>query len=400
MVRVIEPSFEIEQLDGIQACQWIERAARVCYKSEGKITADSYRPFLQKLISLGHESTLEHVGVTVRFICDRGVSHELVRHRVASFSQECVAGDTRVTQRYTIKELFERQAYGKTHNKMIHLRSCSDDGTIVKNKIAAVMYKGKQPTWRVTTQLGYVIETTSSHEFLLPDGSFARLGELNVGERVMVNGRPSMLRINDTALRHHYMSERLAPQEIADRFGAPYNLMRVCINCHKKLHHGWHVGVVAHPDAIVAIDFVREQDVYDIEMEAPYHNYVANGFVVHNSTRYCDYSRDQHGHEITVIEPIGLKPEARHQWLWAMQRAEESYFGMLAAGESPQMARSVLPNSLKTEVVMTANMREWRHVLRLRTSGRAHPQMRQLMVPLLAEFQRMIPVLFDDVVVS
>lgn len=63
----------------------------------------------------------------------------------------------------------------------------------------------------------------------------------------------------------------------------------------------------------------------------------------------------------------------------------------------PEEARSVLPNSLKTEIVVTANLREWRHIFRLRTSNQAHPQMRQLMRPLLARCRLLIPVLFDDV---
>jgi thymidylate synthase (FAD) len=69
-------------------------------------------------------------------------------------------------------------------------------------------------------------------------------------------------------------------------------------------------------------------------------------------------------------------------------------------GWSPQQARSVLPNSLKTEIVMTANLREWRHFFRLRTSAAAHPQMREIAVPMLAEFKRLISVVFDDIEVS
>ena len=80
-----------------------------------------------------------------------------------------------------------------------------------------------------------------------------------------------------------------------------------------------------------------------------------------------------------------------------MSVAEKEYFSMLNWGCTPQEARSVLPNSTKTEVVMTANLREWRHFLKLRTAKAAHPQMRELTVPLLKELQERIPVVFDDI---
>ena len=83
-----------------------------------------------------------------------------------------------------------------------------------------------------------------------------------------------------------------------------------------------------------------------------------------------------------------------------MKNAEFFYFRMLDLGCSPQEARSVLPNSLKTEVVMTANIREWWHFFKLRTSLAAHPQMREVAISLLQEFQRLIPVLFDDIEVA
>lgn len=83
-----------------------------------------------------------------------------------------------------------------------------------------------------------------------------------------------------------------------------------------------------------------------------------------------------------------------------MKYSEEMYLQLIHAGAKPQEARSVLPNSLKTEVVMTANLREWRHFFKLRTSPAAHPQMREVAIPLLKEFQMLIPVVFDDIEVS
>jgi thymidylate synthase (FAD) len=83
-----------------------------------------------------------------------------------------------------------------------------------------------------------------------------------------------------------------------------------------------------------------------------------------------------------------------------MEQAEDAYNALLAMGASPQEARSVLPNSLKTEIVITYNLREWRHFFRLRTSPAAHPQMREIAIPMLREFRRLVPVVFDDIEVA
>lgn len=205
-MKIIKPGFEfITPINGGVILKRLEECGRVCYKSEGKITDDSAPKFVAGIIKRGHEAVLEHCSFTVKFICDRGVSHEIVRHRMASYCQE--------------------------------------------------------------------------------------------------------------------------------------------------------------------------------------------------STRYCNYGKDQFGSEITVIEPFFLTrgTEGWQYWKVACQIAEKSYFHLLDYGCSPQEARAVLPNSLKTEVVMTANIREWRHFLRLRTSTGAHPQIREIATPLLRELQQIVPVCFDDI---
>lgn len=123
------------------------------------------------------------------------------------------------------------------------------------------------------------------------------------------------------------------------------------------------------------------------------------------SQRYCNYSKDDFGSEITFIIPdfLDYKSEGWNVWKNAMQEAERTYFKMLELGFSPQEARAVLPNSTKTELVMTANLREWRHFFKLRASdatGAAHPQMKEVTIPLLAELKTMIPVIFDDIIVN
>jgi thymidylate synthase (FAD) len=117
------------------------------------------------------------------------------------------------------------------------------------------------------------------------------------------------------------------------------------------------------------------------------------------STRYCNYAKDDFGKEITFIIPhyLDYKSEAWNTWKDAMKACEDAYFKLLDIGLLPQEARAVLPNSLKTEVVMTANLREWRTFFKLRTANAAHPQMLEVTRPLLDELKELIPVIFDDI---
>ncbi len=118
------------------------------------------------------------------------------------------------------------------------------------------------------------------------------------------------------------------------------------------------------------------------------------------SQRYCNYGNNDGG--ITFILPFYLKyrtPEF-DAWKASCKAAEESYMQMIDLGMKPQEARAVLPNCTKTEIVMTANLREWRNFFKLRAAdatGAAHPQMKQLTQPLLTELKSIIPVVFDDI---
>jgi thymidylate synthase (FAD) len=94
---------------------------------------------------------------------------------------------------------------------------------------------------------------------------------------------------------------------------------------------------------------------------------------------------------------IHSNSEVFDEWRRCCEHCERAYLKLLEYGAEPQQARSVLPNSLKTEVVMTANLREWRHFFRLRSAKEAHPQMREIVVPLLTELKARIPAVFDDI---
>ena len=205
-MKIIKPYTEIvDKINGQEILKKIEMCGRVCYKSENKINEGSAEKFVANIIKRGHEAVLEHVSITVKFVVDRGVSHEIVRHRLASYCQE--------------------------------------------------------------------------------------------------------------------------------------------------------------------------------------------------STRYCNYIKDDFGSEITVIKPFFLEDgtEGWYHWKNACKEAEKAYFDLCEWGCTVQEARAVLPNSLKTELVMTANLREWRTFFKLRTPPAAHPQMREVTIPLLDELKTLIPVVFDDI---
>lgn len=205
-MRIIEPSAVLlDVLNGSDILKRIETCGRISYKSECFISNDSASDFVKTLIKNGHTSVIEHVSFSVKFVVDRGVSHEIVRHRLSSFTQE--------------------------------------------------------------------------------------------------------------------------------------------------------------------------------------------------STRYCNYSKGKFNNEVTFIRPLfyALNTDMYRAWERAMSFAESQYLWLCKYGSTPQEARSVLPNSLKTEIIMTENLRSWRNFFMQRTSKTAHPQMRQVTVPLLNIIKQQLPIIFDDI---
>jgi len=205
IIKVIDPQIFIEEsIHGEEILKKIERFGRISHKSEEKIGPGTAEIFVKNLLKMGHESVLEHVSISVRFICDRGVTHELVRHRLAAYTQE--------------------------------------------------------------------------------------------------------------------------------------------------------------------------------------------------STRYCNYS----GGAIKFIKPLFYKKGTKEYSLWYQSClfSAKVYASLIKQGSKPQEARSVLPNSLKTEIVATFNLRQWRHVLKMRCQKAAHPQIREIMIPVLQKFQRKIPVIFDHLIIK
>lgn len=116
------------------------------------------------------------------------------------------------------------------------------------------------------------------------------------------------------------------------------------------------------------------------------------------STRYCNYSKGKFGNELTFIKPCNIEENSDmyKTWLEAMQHIEDSYMKMAEQGAKPDQLRMILPHSLKTEINMKCNIREWRHIFKLRCAKAAHPSVQQAMKMILKELHQSIPVVFDD----
>ena len=203
-MRIVEPWIEVEKFNGVDIMKKIERACRTCYRSEGKISEESYKNLLKNCITRGHESVLEHEKITVRIYNDIGSYKDLTRHRFASFSVE--------------------------------------------------------------------------------------------------------------------------------------------------------------------------------------------------STRYCSYDKDKYGNEIAFINPVYIEDEKMYEiWKKTMQEVENSYIEMKKLGATTDMCRELLPHSVAAEYTMTANIREWKHILSLRTTNHVHPSIRQVLIPLLKLFKEEMPEIFGEI---
>lgn len=178
------------------------------------------------------------------------------------------------------------------------------------------------------------------------------------------------------------------------------NIKILCSSCHHAWHREGALGVFS--DKIVSIEYAGVEDVYDMEMSEPYHNYVASGFVVHNcieSARYNNYALERFGREISVIQPADIERSTDAFELWYRSCAEAEYYykELINKGVKPETARSVLPMSLATHIVMKANVREWRHIFKLRLDKRAQKDIHSVMLECLKKMGDKYPVFFEDI---
>ena len=165
-----------------------------------------------------------------------------------------------------------------------------------------------------------------------------------------------------------------------------------CITFCKNILNRGHEAVIEHSQ--LSVRFIVDRAISNELVRHRIASYCQE------STRYVNYSKDKFGNEIKVIEPEDLLSRDSTDyniWLMSCKNAEEAYMAMLSNNVKPEIARNVLPLSTATEIIMTANIREWRSVMKLRASARAHPQMRSIMRKLLDDLKSKIPVLFDDI---
>lgn len=205
------------------------------------------------------------------------------------------------------------------------------------------------------------------------------------------NGRTVMRNI-ERACRTCYRSEGLMTDDSYKK------LLSNCIN-------RGHESVLEHEK--ITIKMICDIGVYK---DLTRHRF---GSFSIESTRYCNYGKDKFDNEIKFIKPVFYKEswtdknyegsgmdideEKSKIWYDTMENIEDSYMNMAKLGCTPDEMRMILPHSTAAEVTMTANIREWRHILDLRTKKMTHPAIRQLMIPLLLKFQYMMPELFDEI---
>ena len=151
-----------------------------------------------------------------------------------------------------------------------------------------------------------------------------------------------------------------------------------------------HLGILDHH--VISVRMVIDRGV---SHEVVRHRIAA---YLQESTRYCDYNRAGEIQVINIADHF-TNVDSFAVWWQAMLDAERAYNELRLLGERPEIARSVLPNSLKTEIIVTMDLTSWRNFFKKRAvNPKAHPQMREIAAPLLAEFQRLIPVVFEDIV--
>ena len=180
----------------------------------------------------------------------------------------------------------------------------------------------------------------------------------------------------ETAGRTCYKSENLITDDSASAFS-------------KKMRELGHYAMIEH--AVASFRIITDRG---ISHEIVRHRLAS---FAQESTRYCNYGSVKFGNECSFILPPGLNAYQENMWRLACMQTEQTYLEMLDSGVSPQIARSVLPNSLKTELVMMANFREWRHFIQLRGSKAAHPQIRPIAYEIWNNLVCIAPSIFEDI---
>lgn len=222
-MKIIKQSVELIEIIPIseqQMLRMFEEVGRTCYKSEHKITDTSAPGFVKTIMKANHQSILEHVSLSFRIITDRSTTHELVRHRLASY---CLAGDTIVksfnnNKKWSIEQLYNWQSDIKRKGrlKLIQLKSVDKDNIIKPNKIKNIVKSGLKDVYLVKTQSGRGIKTTLEHRYLTKNG-YKKLKELKVGDSIYANGLDAL--DNKEYLEKRYLKDNLTRKDLAKEVG-------------------------------------------------------------------------------------------------------------------------------------------------------------------------------------
>lgn len=350
-MKIILPSHEHISKKGLTPYEFVEKIGRLCYKSEDKITQDSSTKFVRGLVKRGHTAMTEHFWVHITFHGNYVMLLDQLEDFVWNVLKD--AGDTSTFFKYM----------QVTYLPDIVFISCPIRALTVLADWMTKMFSSKELDWKVPPlirELFYQVYCSYS-EFFSED--------VHLFKSDKVCTHQFSLWTEESFL------DRMTEHDFCDN--------EDCRNVEIMKHVTHTVRFVC--DRGVSHELVRHRPCSFAQ----------------ESTRYCNYSQDKFGEEITVIKPLFFeqwdkdldnKCETMSYGLWARscEQAEKAYFNLLKEGATPQEARSVLPNSLKTEIIMTANETEWQHIVNLRakgTTGKPHPQMVEIMQPWYEELK-------------
>ena len=477
-------------------------------------SVNKYRA-LKGAMASGHESVVEHVSFTFAISgVSRALTHQLVRHRIGA--SYCVSGDTKIrtsSQIKTIKELYELP---NQYKSLIKVR-CVDEKThdIRYSRPLDIVYSGAKETYFVKTIHGYEIRTTKEHMFLTESG-WKALEDIQVGERVYINGQDSYK--DKEWLYQKYHVENRSQKEIGDMCGVSkacirawvrkhgiqkpmgswtigvepmnkgrtkydyepmrrtsekmmgnhndamyrcgsdkigswkgddvsesglrsrtarefspkrtgvcewcgfrgvtefhhknknlheynFNIVELCVSCHKAVHRKEITQRIVLSE-ITSIEYFGVEDTYDIMMTAPNHNFIADGFVVHNSQqsqRYVNMNEFEYVTPDSIRNKVGIwwnESEGMFTTLKVydqlMNYIQELYTEMVRAGIPEEDARYILPNATCTNIVVTMNARELMHFFAHRVCNRAQWEIRELANRMLELVKEVAPTIFAN----
>lgn len=321
-MKIIKPNVELIVNDG-NSMEFIERIGRTCYKSTDKITEGSAKTFVQTLLKRQHYAMLEHDVIYVKI-------------KTYSIYENCVR----------FINQFSRSSTGNSYINVGDYNKIGNSSYIISGNMRAFIELINE---RVRNYQAHHFISSSS-DFLCfkiikqyPDFFDEKAINLTKSDNVKNSNLDNLFEI---------MSRKEFIDKASDDTLFQHLTHTILFTCDRGVSH----ELVRHRPC----SFAQE------------------------STRYCNYSMDKYDNNITVIEPFFFvdNPKLYDSWLQACLASEKAYLDLIENGASAQQARSVLPNSLKTEIIVTTTEKEWQHIINLRyhgTTGAPHPQMHEVM---------------------